>query len=54
MFEGIQISGRAFKLISVDGVELFPTESKFNLFIVIIDPMKKFVTVIRNSHKPYW
>ena len=53
--EGIQISGRAFSVQSVDGIELFPVpDHAANALIVIIDPLKKTLTVIKNTVKSFW
>ena len=51
----VQISGRAFNLTSVEGADIFPSmDNKFNSAIIIIDPLKKHVTVLRNAIKSFW
>jgi hypothetical protein len=50
----VKISGKVFLIKQIDGMELFETNNQENLLIVIVDPMKKFVTTVKNSYKPFW
>ena len=51
----VKVSGRAYRILSVPGVSLFEhPESSHNSLFVIIDPLKKEITVIKNSFRPYW
>eukprot|EP00981_Chlorochromonas_danica_P012411 scaffold4877_cov171-Ochromonas_danica.AAC.26 len=54
--QAVQVSGRAFLVHSVSGVTLHThsPDSPRNLFLVIIDPMKRLVTVVKNSDKKFW
>lgn len=52
----VQFSGRAFRISSTDSLELFPQNpnSPLNSLILIVDPLKKTVTAVKNSFKPFW
>jgi hypothetical protein len=54
----VKISGKAFEIESVNGLELFPASKKINesyshLF-VIVDPLKKNVVVMKNTFHNFW
>jgi hypothetical protein len=52
----VQFSGKVFRINAASGLELFPDNpsSALNALIVIVDPLKKAVTVIKNDFKPFW
>jgi len=52
----IKVSGRAFKIESVQGLDLFtiPDRTSVNTLIALVDPMKKNVTCIKMNFKPFW
>jgi len=52
----VQFSGRAYRINSTEGLELFPANpnSPLNSLVVIIDPLKKTVTAVKNNFKPFW
>lgn len=52
----VQLSGKAYKIEKITGVELFPKnpDSPNNALILIIDPLKKVLTVIKQSYNSFW
>ena len=53
--DDIKVSGRVYQIRSVAGLSLFThPESPHNLFLVVVDPLKKCVTVVKNNFTPYW
>lgn len=52
----VQLSGRVFLVRSVAGVNLFPANpsSPHNILLLMVDPLKKVVTVVKNSFMPFW
>ena len=52
----VQFSGKAFHVVAVSGLELFPSYPHCDLrcLIVYVDPIKKNVLVLKNSFKPFW
>ena len=52
----VQFSGKAFHVVAVSGLELFPAYPHCDLscLIVYVDPIKKNVLVLKNSFKPFW
>lgn len=52
----VQVSGKAFKIKRVDGVDLFPDNptSPHNVCIAVLDPLKKSVTFVKNTFKDFW
>eukprot|EP01031_Cornospumella_fuschlensis_P025862 gene25862-31230_t len=52
----VQVSGKAFKVTNVPGLELFPENpsSSQNVCIAIVDPMKRLVSVVKNTRKRFW
>lgn len=52
----VKVAGKVFKIKNVPGVSLFPEspDSPHNLMIVLVDPMKRTVTVMKNSFKDFW
>ena len=55
--ESIKVSGRAFLVEEIQGLELFKTnqqDSPHNRMIVIVDPVKKVVNILRQSFKSFW
>lgn len=53
-----EISGKAYLIRHVAGVHLFPNEqdecSAENMLLVVIDPSKKQITVVKKSMVPFW
>ncbi|KAJ1412979.1 hypothetical protein B484DRAFT_173231 [Ochromonadaceae sp. CCMP2298] len=54
--ETVQFAGRAYVLQSAKNLTLFPDnpESPHNRLLLLVDPLKKTVTVVKNSFKPFW
>lgn len=52
----IQVSGKAFKINKVDGMDLFPDnpDSPHNVCIAILDPLKKQIVFVKNTFKDFW
>ena len=50
----VQISGKAFELSSVGGLQMFESSNPRNLMFVLVDPVKKYVTVVKNTHSALW
>lgn len=52
----VQFSGRAYTVSSTESLELFPQNpgSALNSLVLVIDPLKKTVTAVKNSFKPFW
>jgi len=52
----VKVSGKAFAVQSVTDIELFPNnpDSTWNICIVLIDPLKKMITMVKNTYKKYW
>jgi hypothetical protein len=52
----VQFSGRVYKVLAAGNLELFPENpaSGLNAMIVIVDPLKKVVTVVKNNFKSFW
>jgi len=50
-----QVAGRVVELLEVEGVDLWAHESARNKMILVIDPKKNVVTVMKNGpHKSFW
>ena len=44
-----------FDIKSCDGIELFPDEENArNKLIVLVDPKKNIITILKNTHKREW
>lgn len=54
--DAIQVSGRAFKIKNIAGLDLFPENptSPHNTLFVIIDPLKRHMVVVKNTFKSFW
>lgn len=54
--EQVQIAGRVYQLEKVTGLTLFQDDpdSPHNQLFLVIDPLKKEVTVMKHSFKPFW
>jgi hypothetical protein len=54
--ETVQFSGRVFRINSVTGLELFPDNphSPLNSLVVVVDVLKKTITVVKNNFKSFW
>jgi hypothetical protein len=54
--ETVQFSGRVFRINRVTGLELFPENphSPLNSLVVIVDVLKKTITVVKNNFKSFW
>ena len=53
--EQVQVSGRVYRIDSVPGLDLFNyPESSHNCLFAVIDPLKKEISIVKNSFKPYW
>ena len=51
----VTVSGKVYQLTSVDGLTLHNHDDKpFNTFIVIVEPMRKEISVLKNDYTPYW
>lgn len=51
----VAISGRVYKVKKVVGLDLFThPENSHNTFFLIVCPMKKVVTVIKQNYKPWF
>jgi hypothetical protein len=52
----VQFSGRVFRINRVTGLELFPENplSPLNSLVVIVDVLKKTITVVKNNFKSFW
>ena len=51
----VTVSGKVFLLHGADGLELHRHADKpFHTFLVIIEPMRKEISVFKNDHMPYW
>ena len=52
----VTVSGKVFSITSVRGMDLFLHEEKtlLNTFIIIIEPIRKEISVLKNDFKPYW
>jgi len=52
----VQFSGKAFHVVAVSGLELFPAypHCEHSCLLVYVDPIKKHVLVLKNSFKPFW
>lgn len=53
--EEVKISGRVYQIEKVNGLSLFQDiDSVHNFFMLIIDPLKRIVTVLKYTHKSFW
>lgn len=52
----IAVSGRVLKIKSVPGMSFFshPDKDIVNLLLVVVDPMKKHLLVVKSDYKPFW
>jgi cilia- and flagella-associated protein 300 len=52
----ILVAGKAFRIRSINGIELFPENpiSPYNVCLVILDPLKKHLHVVKNTFKNFW
>lgn len=52
----VQLSGRVYLVRSVVGVDLFPANpsSPHNTLLLMVDPLKKVVTTVKNNFMPFW
>ncbi len=52
----VNISGRCYSLLSVDGIEIFSHSDKDrqNLLIVVVEPLKKVITTLKVDFASYW
>lgn len=51
----VKLSGRVYSIKQIAGLNLFThPQSSHNAFYVIVDPLKKQITVIKYDYKPYW
>lgn len=52
----VKVSGKAYLVQGIEGIELFPANptSSWNVCILLIDPLKKTVTMLKNTYKKYW
>jgi len=54
--ESIQVASKVFSIESVEGLELFPSSSSspHNIFLVVVDPAKRTLTVVKLDYKSFW
>ena len=52
----IKVSGRAYSLLSIGGIELFSHSEKelANRLIVVIDPLRKEISCLKMDFIPFW
>jgi hypothetical protein len=52
----VKVSGKAYSIRAVPGLTLFPAnpESSWNAFILIVDPLKKTISILKNTYKKFW
>lgn len=52
----VQVSGKAFRIKNVAGMELFPDNptSPHNVCLAIVDPLKKQIVFLKNTFKDFW
>ena len=51
----VKLSGRVYNIRRVTGLNLFTyPDSSQNYLYIIVDPLKKQITVIKSDFKPYW
>jgi len=52
----IAVSGRVYQIKNVPGLALFshPDKDIVNLLLVVVDPLKKHLLVLKNDFKPFW
>lgn len=52
----VQIAGRTFKVMGVAGLDIFPgqADNPNNSLFVVIDPLKKTATAIKNTYRSFW
>ena len=51
----VTVSGKAFLLEAVKGLSLHPEEDKpFNTFVIVIEPLRKEVRVLKCDYKSFW
>jgi cilia- and flagella-associated protein 300 len=51
----VTVSGKVFALKSVDGMTLHPNEDKpYNTLLLIVEPLRKEMSVLKVDYVPYW
>ena len=51
----VTVSGKVYQVRAVDGLDLHRNPDKpFNTFLVMVEPMRKEISVFKNDHVPYW
>ena len=51
----ITVSGKVLLVNTVRGMGLHSAEEKpYNTFILIVEPMRKEISVLKNDFKPFW
>jgi hypothetical protein len=51
----ITVSGKAYLISTVKGLALHHADDKpFNTFVVVIEPMRKEIHVLKNDYQPFW
>lgn len=52
----VRVSGKAFEITDIKGTELFSGRINpvYSHFYVIIEPMKKSITIMKNTFNEFW
>ena len=50
----VTVAGKAFDVRGLEGAAVFRTDDARNRMLVLLDPNKNIITVIKNEHKSYW
>ena len=50
----VVVSGKVFRVRAIGGARIFSSDSILNGMIVLIDPLKKYITVIKKDVKGFW